>query len=115
MFATVYMDVFAPHALHFMLFMPIAVALLALIALPTFNIVPFRQAHECPGAAMTALPPHKAAQMTSRHPHIEQLLLPFSANAACHAMILILDFPVRSHWHVHMHCSSLELAGLLNT
>ena len=48
-YATIYSDIFEPDGLAFMRSVPIVTAALALVALPVFNIVPFRQAQECPG------------------------------------------------------------------
>ena len=50
MYATVYINVFEPDGLSFMLFIPLSATALGLMALPFFNVVPFRQAHEHPGA-----------------------------------------------------------------
>lgn len=50
MFSVVYTQAFDPNGLAFMLFITLSTAALGLLALPTFNSVPFRQAHENAGS-----------------------------------------------------------------
>ena len=49
MYAIIFTNVFDPDGLDFLLFISLSVAVMVLLALPFFNIVPFRQAQESPG------------------------------------------------------------------
>lgn len=79
MFSVVYTQAFDPNGLAFMLFITLSTAALGLLALPTFNSVPFRQAHENAGprfilayaiVAGIAVYQPLAALLTHLAPHI---------------------------------------------
>ena len=51
-YALIYANAFEPDGISFFLFAVLAACTLALLAIPFFNIVPFRQEQESPGAHM---------------------------------------------------------------